>query len=57
MEDRWFGNAFQFEAIDENDLEAAMVVLRKTKKSGVLAPVHILGCEMKDRMAAETGAL
>ena len=40
MEDRWFGNAFQiFEATDENDLEAAMVVyveeriLRKTKKS------------------------
>ena len=29
MEDRWFGNAFQrFEATDENDLEAAMVVLR-----------------------------
>ena len=29
MEDRWFGNAFQiFGAIDENDLEAAMVVLR-----------------------------
>ena len=29
MEDRWFGNAFQiFEAGDENDLEAAMVVLR-----------------------------
>ena len=28
MEDRWFGNAFQiFEATDENDLEAAMVVL------------------------------
>ena len=50
MEDRWFGNAFQiFEATDENDLEAAMVVyveeriLRKTKKSGVFAPVHILG--------------
>ena len=29
MEDKWFGNAFQiFEATDENDLEAAMVVLR-----------------------------
>ena len=29
MEDRWFGNAFQiFEATDENDLEAAMVILR-----------------------------
>ena len=29
MEDRWFGNAFQvFEATDENDLEAAIVVLR-----------------------------
>ena len=29
MEDIWFGNAFQiFEATDENDLEAAMVVLR-----------------------------
>ena len=29
MEDRWFGNGFQiFEATDENDLEAAMVVLR-----------------------------
>ena len=28
MEDRWFGNAFQiFEATDENNLEAAMVVL------------------------------
>ena len=32
MEDRWFGNAFQiFEATDENDLEAAMVVLRGTQ--------------------------
>ena len=30
MEDRWFGNAFQiFEATDENDLEAAMVVLSR----------------------------
>ena len=64
MDDRWFGNEFQiFEATDENDLEAAMVVLRgehiltKTKKSGVLAPVHILGWEMQDRMAAEIGAL
>ena len=64
MEDRWFGNAFQiFEATDENDLEAAMVVLRegthieKTKKSEVVGPVHILGWEMKDRMAAEIGAL
>ena len=29
MEDRWFGKAFQiFQATDENDLEAAMVVLR-----------------------------
>ena len=29
MDDRGFGNAFQiFEATDENDLEAAMVVLR-----------------------------
>ena len=29
MEDRWYGKAFQiFEATDENDLEAAMVVLR-----------------------------
>ena len=29
MEDRWFGNAFQiFGATDENDLEAAMVILR-----------------------------
>ena len=29
MEDRWFGEAFQvFEATDENDLEAAMVVIR-----------------------------
>ena len=29
MEDSWFGSAFQvFEAADENDLEAAMVVLR-----------------------------
>ena len=29
MEDRWFGKAFQiFEAADEKDLEAAMVVLR-----------------------------
>ena len=29
MEDRWFGIAFQiFEATDENDLEAAMVVSR-----------------------------
>ena len=29
MEDRWFGKAFQiFEATDENDLEAAVVVLR-----------------------------
>ena len=48
MEDRWFGSAFQiYEATDENDLEAAMVVLRggsilrKMKKSGVLAPAHI----------------
>ena len=30
MEDRWFGKAFQIlEATDENDLEAAMVVLRE----------------------------
>ena len=50
MEDRWFGNEFQIlGATDENDLEVAMVVLRggthieKTKKSGVLAPAHILG--------------
>ena len=64
MEDRWFGNEFQIlGATDENDLEVAMVVLRggthneKRKKSGVLAPAHILGWEMKDRMAAETGAL
>ena len=29
MEDKWFGKAFQiFEGTDENDLEAAMVVLR-----------------------------
>ena len=29
MDHRWFGNTFQiFEATDENDLEAAMVVLR-----------------------------
>ena len=29
MEDRWLGNEFQIlEATDENDLEAAMVVLR-----------------------------
>ena len=29
MEDRWFGNEFQIlEATDENDSEAAMVVLR-----------------------------
>ena len=29
MEDRWFGKAFQiFEATEEKDLEAAMVVLR-----------------------------
>ena len=29
MDDRWFGSAFQIpEATDENDLEAAMVVLR-----------------------------
>ena len=29
MEDRWFGNEFQIlGATDENDLEAAMVVLR-----------------------------
>ena len=28
MEDMWFGNAFQiFEATDENDLAAVMVVL------------------------------
>ena len=34
MEERWFwfGNAFQvFEATDENDLEAAMMVLRGWK--------------------------
>ena len=49
MEDRWFDNAFQiFEATDENDLEAVMVVLRggtlieKTKKNGVLETAHIL---------------
>ena len=30
MDDIWFDNAFQiFEATDENDLEAAMVVLRR----------------------------
>ena len=30
MEDRWVGNAFQvFGAINENDLEAAMVGLRR----------------------------
>ena len=30
MEDRWFGNEFQMlGATDENDLEVAMVVLRK----------------------------
>ena len=64
MEDRWFGSAFQiFEATDENDLEAAMVVyveeriLRKTKKSGGIAPARILGWEMNDRMTAEIGAL
>ena len=29
MEDRWFGSAFHiFEATDENDLEAVMMVLR-----------------------------
>ena len=29
MDDRWFGNAFQIpESTDENDLEAAMVILR-----------------------------
>ena len=29
MDDRWLGNEFQiFEATDEKDLEAAMVVLR-----------------------------
>ena len=44
-------------------MKAAMVVLRggthieNTKKSGFLAPVLILGREMKDRMAAEIGAL
>ena len=50
MEDRWFGNEFQIlGATDENDLEVAMWfyveerILRKTKKSGVLAPAHILG--------------
>ena len=51
MEDRWFGSAFQiFEATDENDLEAAIWwfyveerILRKTKKSGVLAPADIFG--------------
>ena len=44
-------NAFQLcEATDEHDLEVIMVVyveeriLKKTKKSGVRAPVHILGC-------------
>ena len=50
MEDRWFGNEFQ-------TLEQQMKmtwklpwwfyveerILRKTKKSGVLAPAHILG--------------
>ena len=29
MDERWFGNEFQiFEATDENDLEAAMLVSR-----------------------------
>ena len=60
MEDRWCGIAFQiFEATDENDLEAAMVVYTSrggthedTKKSGVVAPAHILGWEMKGSLAS-----
>ena len=31
-------------------------ILTKTKKSGVLAPVHIVGWEMQDRMAAKIAA-
>ena len=57
MEDRWFGEAFQiFEATDEMiwKLQWWFYVeerkLRDTKKSGVVALVHILGWEMKNRM-------
>ena len=64
MEDRWFGKAFQiFEATDENDLEAAMVVLRggthierQEEERSARAGTY-LWWEMKDRMAAEIGAL
>ena len=35
MDNKWFGSAFQiFEATDENDLEAAMVVLRRRTHIG-----------------------
>ena len=63
MDDRWFGSTFQIpEATDEIDLEVAMVVLRgeqimRKMKSGVLEPVHIVGWEMQNKMAAQIGAL
>ena len=59
MDDRWFGNVFQiFEATDANDLEVALVVLHgehiltEMKNSRVLAPVHIVGWQMQEWMAA-----
>ena len=65
MEDRWFGIciADMLEATDENDLEAAMVVLRggtqierhKEERSGRIWYISS-GWEMKGRMAAEIGA-
>ena len=43
MEDRWYGSAFQiFEATDEIDLEAAMMVLR----GGTQVPPSSLGKSM-----------
>ena len=65
MEVRCFGNAFQiFEATDENDLEAAMVVLhgraqieKDEEERSARAGTYRGMREMKDRMAAEIGAL
>ena len=64
MEDRWFGIAFQiFEATDENDLEAAMVVLRggtqierhEEERSG-RAGTYLGMRDERYRMADEIGA-
>ena len=64
--DGWFGNAFQtFEATDENDLEAAMVVLHggmhlendEEERSARVGKYLGMRDERLDRMAAENGAL